>query len=525
MDYALRLGRRALGTTAENPGVGCVIVKDQRVVGIGWTQPGGRPHAEAMALAMAGDQARGATAYVTLEPCAHHGRTPPCAEALVKAGVVRVVTALTDPDPRVAGTGLHLLRDAGIATEIGLGAEEARRDLAGFLTRITRNRPYVILKLAVSSDGKIAAGPGQRTAITGPETRARVHLLRAQCDAILVGMDTVMIDDPDLTCRLPGLEHRSPRPFVISRSRALPPASRLAKRGAEVLRGPIPDALESLAARGINRLLVEGGAKLARSFLDLGLADEFHLYRAPVILGPGAVDALAGLPLGTALEDFSRREKETLGADQRTVYERRERGTIMFTGIITDIGTVRRIERRGDTRFVIATGYPTAEIDIGASIACSGVCLTVVDKGGDTFSVDVSAETMSKTTLDAWKEGTRINLERALHMGDELGGHVVSGHVDGVASIVSVKPEGDSLRFRFRVPEALARFIAAKGSVALDGTSLTVNEVEGLEFGVNIIPHTQAVTTWGKARAGGRVNVEIDMLARYVARLAEFGRS
>jgi riboflavin synthase len=195
----------------------------------------------------------------------------------------------------------------------------------------------------------------------------------------------------------------------------------------------------------------------------------------------------------------------------------------MFTGIITDIGTVRRVEKRGDARFVLATGYDTAGIDIGASIACAGCCLTVVAKGNDTFSVDASAETLSKTTLGSWREGTAVNLERPLRMGDELGGHMVSGHVDGVATIISVTPEGDSRRFRIAVPAPLARFIAPKGSVALDGTSLTVNEVEGATFGVNIIPHTQAHTTWGHAKAGDAVNVEIDMLARYVARLAETG--
>jgi diaminohydroxyphosphoribosylaminopyrimidine deaminase / 5-amino-6-(5-phosphoribosylamino)uracil reductase len=523
MDYALRLGRRAQGNTAENPNVGCVLVRDERVVGVGWTKPGGRPHAETEALAMAGDKARGATAYVTLEPCAHHGRTAPCAEALVAAGVARVVTALTDPDPRVAGGGVKVLRDAGIAVTIGPGAAEARRDMAGFLSRIVRDRPQVILKLAVSADGKIAAGPGQRTSITGEQARASVHLLRARCDAILVGMETALVDDPALDCRLPGLAGRSPRPFVMGGGRKLPADSKLARRGAEVLHGRIALALSALAGCGINRLMVEGGARLARSFIAQGLVDEFHLYRAPVELGPQGVDALAGLPLGKALDDFTLRDKEMLGVDQLCVYERRERGTTMFTGIVTDIGTVRRVEKRGDTRFVIATHYRTAEIDIGASIACSGVCLTVVDKGGDTFSVDVSAETLSRTNLGSWKEGTAINLERALRMGDELGGHVVSGHVDGVGSIVSAKPEGDSLRLRFRVPAALARFIAPKGSVAIDGTSLTVNEVEGCDFGVNIIPHTQAVTTWGHAAVGQAVNIEIDMLARYVARLAEFG--
>jgi riboflavin synthase len=194
----------------------------------------------------------------------------------------------------------------------------------------------------------------------------------------------------------------------------------------------------------------------------------------------------------------------------------------MFTGIITDIGTVRKVTKAGDTRFEIATAYDLATVDLGASIACNGCCLTVIEKGGDWFAIQASAETLSKTTLGDWQQGTRINLERALKIGDELGGHIVSGHVDGLGEILSITPEGGSQRFKFRVPGTLARFIAPKGSVAIDGTSLTVNEVEGDVFGVNIIPHTQAVTTWGAMRPHQRVNVEIDMLARYVARLIEY---
>lgn len=196
----------------------------------------------------------------------------------------------------------------------------------------------------------------------------------------------------------------------------------------------------------------------------------------------------------------------------------------MFTGIITDIGKVAQVEMRGDMRARISCGYDMAGVDLGASIACDGVCLTVVDKGADWFDVDISAETVSKTNIgrEGWQVGKRLNLERALRVGDELGGHIVSGHVDGVAAIEEMHDEGDSTRVSFRAPAALARFIAAKGSVALNGTSLTVNEVEGERFGVNLIPHTQSVTTWGDARVGDAVNLEIDTMARYVARLAEF---
>ncbi|UWQ13277.1 riboflavin synthase [Aliiroseovarius sp. M344] len=195
----------------------------------------------------------------------------------------------------------------------------------------------------------------------------------------------------------------------------------------------------------------------------------------------------------------------------------------MFTGIITDIGRVAALEQAGDMRARIETAYDTGGIDIGASIASDGVCLTVVALGDTWYDVEISSETVSKTNLGAWDVGHKVNLERALKVGDELGGHIVSGHVDGVAQIVSMKVEGDSTRVRFRAPTDLARFIAPKGSVALNGTSLTVNEVEGDEFGVNLISHTKEVTNWGQAKVGDRVNLEIDTLARYVARLAEYG--
>ncbi len=193
----------------------------------------------------------------------------------------------------------------------------------------------------------------------------------------------------------------------------------------------------------------------------------------------------------------------------------------MFTGIITDVGRIQAVEHRGDLRARIGTGYDTARIEIGASIACDGVCLTVVALGSGWFDVDISAETLSKTNLSGWAEGRRVNLERALRVGDELGGHIVSGHVDGLAEVGGLRDEGDSTRVTLRAPASLARFIAPKGSVALNGTSLTVNEVEGCDFGINFIPHTKSVTTWGDVALGDMVNLEIDTLARYVARLAE----
>lgn len=199
----------------------------------------------------------------------------------------------------------------------------------------------------------------------------------------------------------------------------------------------------------------------------------------------------------------------------------------MFTGIITDVGRVRALTQKGDLTARIGTAYEPSGIAIGASIACNGVCLTVTalgsDEGGNWFDVDISAESVSKTNIGDWVEGTPLNLERALRVGDELGGHIVSGHVDGVAELIGMEDEGDSTRLTFRAPEALAKYIAPKGSVALNGTSLTVNDVQGAVFGINVIPHTKEVTTWGHAQVGDRINLEIDTLARYVARLTEYG--
>lgn len=193
----------------------------------------------------------------------------------------------------------------------------------------------------------------------------------------------------------------------------------------------------------------------------------------------------------------------------------------MFTGIITDIGTVTELEQQGDLRARIKTGYDTNSIDMGASIASDGVCLTVIALGPDWYDVQISAETVAMSNLDGWTVGKRVNLERALRVGDELGGHIVSGHVDGVAEVIAMVDDGDSTRVTLRAPDALARFVASKGSVALNGTSLTVNEVDGSEFGINFIPHTKEMTTWGDVSVGDRVNLEIDTLARYVARLTE----
>ncbi len=368
MQEAIGLGLQHLGQTSTNPSVGCVIVRDGKIVGRGVTAVGGRPHAETQALAQAGELARGATAYVTLEPCSHHGKTPPCSEALIAYGVSRVVISVTDPDERVSGRGIAMLRDAGIEVETGLLEEEGKRSLAAYLMRQTNNRPYVTLKLAVSADGMIGkTGEGQ-IAITGSEAREQVQKLRAETDAILVGIGTAIADDPLLTVRIPGLEERSPVRVVLDPQLRLPVTSKLVKTAREVPvivvaseevssltadaeeRAPatiVEDSqmdarrqaleaagvevvychpyhpeqlLPALASRGISSLLVEGGAKTARLFLDAGFVDRILLYQGPGVIGEGGIEtpvSKTDMPPG-----FAHRGTLTVGEDRLDEYER-----------------------------------------------------------------------------------------------------------------------------------------------------------------------------------------------------------
>jgi diaminohydroxyphosphoribosylaminopyrimidine deaminase/5-amino-6-(5-phosphoribosylamino)uracil reductase len=359
MRAALALARRGLGAAWPNPAVGCVIIDRGRVVGRGWTQPGGRPHGETEALGRAGQAARGATAYVSLEPCCHWGRTPPCTDALIAAGIQRVVVALEDPDPRVAGEGVRRLRAAGLDVDTGLCNAEAAEINAGFFCRLRNGRPLVTLKLATSLDGRIATGRGESQWITGPPARERAHALRAAHDAIMVGTGTVLADDPQLTCRLPGLAHRSPVRVVVDRHLRIPPTTRLisdarilrtwvltlpsadpARRQAFLCAGatvididPGPDGNGSLAAalaalgeRGITRLLVEGGGHLAAAFGRAGLIDRLVWVHAPMLIGGDGIPAIAeiGLDVLSQAPRFERLSTETVGDDILTVFRVRE---------------------------------------------------------------------------------------------------------------------------------------------------------------------------------------------------------
>jgi diaminohydroxyphosphoribosylaminopyrimidine deaminase / 5-amino-6-(5-phosphoribosylamino)uracil reductase len=354
MGLALALGRRGLGRTWPNPAVGAVIVKDGEIVGRGWTQPGGRPHAEIEALQRAGEMARGATLYVTLEPCSHHGKSPPCADAVIASGIARVVSAMEDPNPEVAGRGHARLRSAGIGVDVGIEAAAARRDHAGHVRRMRDGRPHVMLKLAISADGK-AAGPGRkRVAITGNAVRDRVHLMRARSDAIVIGIGTVLADDPVLTCRLPGMAKMSPTRVVLDPSLRLPMQSRLLatagetplwiitgnhapaasetavrEHGAEVLRVAekagrlgLGEVLKLLAKRGITRVMVEGGPAVASALIEADLVDEALFFYSALVIGEEGLPALEPHALGMLGQHLKRISDKPVGPDRQETYER-----------------------------------------------------------------------------------------------------------------------------------------------------------------------------------------------------------
>jgi diaminohydroxyphosphoribosylaminopyrimidine deaminase/5-amino-6-(5-phosphoribosylamino)uracil reductase len=359
MNLALALGRRGLGRTWPNPAVGAVIVKDGVIVGRGWTQAGGRPHAEVEALRRAGAVARGATLYVTLEPCSHFGKSPPCADAVIAAGISRVVSAIEDPNPEVAGQGHARLRAAGIAVDMGVdmgfAAEQAYRDHAGHIARMTLGRPHVLLKLALSADGKAGAAGRKPVAITGEAVRERVHLLRAEYDAIMIGIGTALADDPLLTCRLPGMSKYSPVRVVADSLLRLPLNSRLVKSayetpvwvvagmsapqeaefallplGVEVLRSPdstdpldLKDALGFLSAKGITRLMVEGGPTLAAAMIKANLVDEAVLFHSDKVIGPGGIEALDAGASAMLKQRLKLVVTEALGPDRQETFVRR----------------------------------------------------------------------------------------------------------------------------------------------------------------------------------------------------------
>ncbi|MGE5260975.1 MAG: bifunctional diaminohydroxyphosphoribosylaminopyrimidine deaminase/5-amino-6-(5-phosphoribosylamino)uracil reductase RibD [Actinomycetota bacterium] len=361
MAQALQLARRGLGTTWPNPSVGAIVVAPSgEIIARAWTAPGGRPHAEAIALERAGNRAEGATLYVTLEPCAHSGgRGPACADILARARLARAVVALRDPDPRTDGGGIERLTNVGVSVKVGVLAEEACAVALGHLMRVVEGRPAVTLKLAVGSDGLMPRGNGAPVWVTGPDARAHAHLLRARCDAIMVGRGTILADNPSLTCRLPGMACRSPVRVVLDRRLRTPPEAQifddlmvpvwlvcssdqehpntdaLQDRGAEIVAVPVDehgmldirDVLETLAHRGITRVLVEGGPSVARALLDADLVDEAVVYQGPEPAGPESLKPFVneGLDRLTGSGHFTENQSRAFGKDRMTWFRRKAR--------------------------------------------------------------------------------------------------------------------------------------------------------------------------------------------------------
>lgn len=568
MQRALALAARGMSTTTPNPRVGCVIVKHGEVIGEGHTQPPGQDHAEVQALKDArarGHDVAGSTVYVTLEPCSHFGRTPPCANALIEARVAKVVAAMEDPNPLVSGRGLGMLRDAGIDVRCGLLAHEAGELNIGFVSRMTRGRPWVRMKAAASLDGRTALPSGESQWITGEAARADGHAWRARACAILTGIGTVREDDPQLTVR--GIDTpRQPQRVLVDSRLELPldarllegapllifcgrldadgeaRASALKARGAEIVslanahgKVDLGAMLSALGARGINELHVEAGHKLNGSLLRERCVDELLVYLAPSLLGADA----AGM--------FDLAAPASLDARTRLTFHHIER-------IGDDLRILARIappppliERNRHDVYRNCRGSRPHRIDqsarrvAGRRRAADRERRRPRPRGrrarrqhrdpGRLHDRDRQDRHQLRRRRVARKPephgraraAGRRQSQKALRAHDRLGGHIVSGHVDGLGTVSRFAPVGESHELRIVAPRELGRYLAYKGSITVNGVSLTVNAVEdrpdGSEFSINLIPHTVEVTTLRHLKAGDQVNLEVDMIARYVERM------
>ncbi len=579
MSRALELAAQGGGLTAPNPMVGCVVVRDGAIIAEGWHHACGEAHGEPDALARIGYQAQGATLYVNLEPCCHWGRTPPCTEAILRSGASRVVVAMQDPDPRVNGRGIAALRAAGLDVQVGLLEPAARRLNERYLVKTVLGRPFLTLKVAMTLDGRTATRDGRSSWITSERARAHCRRERARSQAILVGVNTVLSDDPRLTARDAEARARGlsdpVRVILDSHLRTPPEARVLARDGVPVLicttgpglrserAGPLRDAgaqliacgegarvdldlaLHALLERQLVDVFVEGGATVHGTLLDAGIVDRYLVYMAPKVFG-GSSAAPVARGLGVAdpakapllapfvvthlgddilLETRPKDGPLSQGLSMLQVARARAArpsGEPMFTGIVTSVGTIEDVAVvPAGKRFRVRGTWLEPEYVIGESIAIDGACMTVVATDGDSFSFESSPESLDKTTLSVRGLGDAVNLERALAVGDRMGGHYVTGHIDGVGSIERIEPDGDCLKMTFRVPGAGLKYMVPKGSVAIDGISLTVNGVQDADgtFDVMVIPHTQQETSLRGKGPGDPINLEFDLLGKYVERL------
>ncbi len=540
MQRALELAATPGVPTGPNPRVGCVILADDGTeVAEGFHRGSGTPHAEADALSKAGDDARGATAVVTLEPCSHSGRTGPCAEALIAAGVRRVVFAQSDTNPVARGGGASL-RAAGIEVEAGLLLDEARALNHAWTFAVEHGRPFVTWKFATTLDGRSAAADGTSRWVSSLAARRDTHRLRAECDAVLVGSHTVEVDDPELTVRdeLDQPVARQPLRVVVG-ERSLAADRRIFNDRAETLQLRTRDPHEVLAAlfaRDCQHVVPRGrtdpGGRLPRGRPGrpgrrVRRADAArvrghrrrrprhrHHRRRP----PSPCRRRPGAPR------LCLRRRGCRGHQHPADHDSHQEDRLMFTGIVEELGTVAALEDQGDAaRLSIRAGRVLEDVTLGDSIAVNGCCLTVTAVADGVWTADVMQETLDKTSLRGAAVGDRVNLERAATLATRLGGHLVQGHVDGVGEILS-RSASDHSVIRWEVvtislPTHLAPYVVDKGSIAVDGVSLTVVEAAEDHFTVSLIPETLSRTTLGSRAPGDRVNLEVDVIAKHVAKL------
>ncbi len=554
MDYAMALAERGVALASPNPHVGAVLVRDGKIVGEGFHAYDGLRHAEVIAMDAAGEAARGATLYINLEPCCHTGRTGPCTNALIGAGVARVVAAMPDPNPAMSGRGFKHLRAAGIDVIVGLRGAEARRLNEAFAQWIITKRPLVTLKSALTLDGQLvlphprgrARPPLKDRWISSEQSRAEVQRMRHASDALLTGIGTVLADDPLLTDRT-GLPRRRKllRAVMDSRLRLpvrsklvrsadgdvvvfthakdnSPKARALRRAGVEVVRvagrGPKPDLREVIAELGrreILSVLLEAGATLNSAALVAGIVDKMRVFFAPKVAGfNGVTEERTAF---TRPRTFTVLRRHSLAPMSRS-----KDISTMFTGLVEYVGTIESFDG-GDqgARIRVNAGPLTDGLAKSGSIAVNGCCLTATEVSGAVFSADLSGETLRCTSLGGVKPGTRVNLERPLTAVKELGGHFMQGHVDGVGRATRLDSEGPNWWFGVRVPDELARYVAMKGSIALDGISLTVAGWHDGVVETAIIPFTYDHTNLSSLTVGDPVNVEVDILAKYVERFLE----
>ncbi len=545
MKRALELAKRGLGRTSPNPAVGAVVVAGDQIAGEGFHRAAGEPHAEIVALQQAGQQAVGAEMYVTLEPCSTYGRTPPCTDAIIAAGISRVIYACEDCDPSNAGLAAQILSAAGIETVAGVLDQEARQLNEAFFKHKNTGYPFVTVKLACTLDGKIATRSGDARWITGKEAREFVHILRDRSDALMVGRGTVAADDPALTTRTDRPDCRDAVRVVVDTRAQTPPTAqvlsvesdapcliavaepevrgdevqkriaKLQQAGAEIVlvseeegRVDLRELLRQLGSRDIMSVLVEGGSRLVGGLLKEGLVDKLLFFYAPKILGDDqALSAISGMKVANI-------------SDARSVHiHRRYTGDCipMFTGLIEQVGRVAVLSSAGNG-LDLTVEAPTIgpECAVGDSIAVNGICLTVEQVTGSRLEFHVGTETVQRSTVAGWQTGRPVNLERALSTGQRMGGHFVQGHVDCVSELIKRGPPAETVYFTFALPAQWRPFIAEKGSIAVDGISLTVTEVTEEYFSVAIIPYTLEHTNLAQLSAGAQVNIEVDIIAKYV---------